>query len=108
MSAPVAPAKPSTVRLMTNAIHTSVVKAIPTHPTRPNTAPSRNSDSRSVSRSDHRPTRNPRTGAARLVRKNKPATGSDACRSWTRNSDSWGMAIEIPRPAKNRLAIARP
>ena len=106
--APVAPAKPSTVRLIANAIHTSVVKAIPTHPIRPTTAPSRNSDSRSVSRSDHFPTRNPRTGAARLVRKNNPATGSDACRSCTKNRDSWGMAIEIPRPPKNRLAIARP
>ena len=42
------------------------------------------------------------------MRKNKPATGSDACRFGTRNSDSWGIAIEIPRPAKNRLAIARP
>ena len=107
ISEPVAPANPSTVRLITNAIHTSVVNAITTHPTRPTTAPTLNSDSRSVSRSDHLPTTNPRTGAARLVRKNNPATGSDACRSCTRNSDSWGMAIEIPRPAKNRLAIAR-
>ena len=107
ISEPVAPAKPSTVRLTTNAIHTSVVNAIATQPTRPTTAPSRNNDSRSVSRSDHLPTRKPRTGAARLVRKNNPATGSDASRSCTRNSDSCGMATEIPRPAKNRLAIAR-
>ena len=107
ISEPVAPANPSTVRLTTNAIHTSVVNAITTHPTRPTTAPTLNSDSRSVSRSDHLPTTNPRTGAARLVRKNNPATGSDACRSCTKNSDSWGMAIEIPRPAKNRLTVAR-
>ena len=107
ISEPVAPANPSTVRLIANAIQTSVVNAIATHPTRPTTAPTRYSDSRSVSRSDHLPTTNPRTGAARLVRKNKPATGSDACRSCTRNRDSWGMAIEIPRPAKNRLTVAR-
>ena len=41
------------------------------------------------------------------MRKNKPATGIDACRSCTKNSDSWGMATEIPRPPKNRLAVAR-
>jgi len=41
-----------------------------------------------------------------LVRKNNPATGSDASRSCTKNSDSCGMAIEMPRPAKNRLAVA--
>jgi len=103
----VAPANPSTVRFTTNAIHTCVVNAIPTQPTRPTTAPILNNDSRSVIRSDHRPTRNPRTGAARLVRKNSPATGSDACRSCTKNSDSWGMATEIPRPPKNRLTIDR-
>ena len=103
ISEPVAPANPSSVKLTTNAIHTSVVNAITNHPTRPTTAPSLNNDSRSVSRSDHLPTTKPRTGAARLVRKNKPATGSDASRSCTKNSDSCGMATEIPRPAKNRL-----
>ena len=41
------------------------------------------------------------------MRKNNPATGSDALRSCTKNSDSWGMATEIARPAKNRLTIAR-
>ena len=103
---PVAPAKPSSVKLTTNAIQTSVVNASTTHPTRPTTAPTRNRNSRSLIRSDHRPTTKPRTGAARLVRKNNPATGSDASRSCTKNSDSCGMAIEMPRPAKNRLAVA--
>src|SRR5215211_3942023 len=107
ISEPVAAANPSTVRLTRNASHTLVVNAIMTHPTSPTTAPTLNSDSRSVSRSDHLPTTNPRIGAARLVRKNNPATGSDACKSCTKNSDSWGMAIEIPRPAKNRLTVAR-
>jgi hypothetical protein len=103
----VAPAKPMTVRLIANAIQTSVANAISTQPRRPTTAPILNRKSRSVSRSDQLPTRKPSTGAARLVRKNSPATGSEACRSWTRNSDSCGMAIEIPRPPKNRLSAAR-
>jgi hypothetical protein len=106
ISEPVAPANPITVRLTTNAIQTSVLNAITTHPTRPTTAPTRYSDSRSVSRSDQLPTTNPRTGAARLVRKNNPASGSDAPSSCTKNSDSWGMATEIPRPPKNRLTVA--
>ena len=103
----VAPAKPMTSRLTAKAIQTWVVSAISTQPTRPTTAPTRNSSNRSVNRSDQLPTRKPNTGAARLVRKNRPATGSEAFSSWTRNSDSCGMAMEMPRPPKNRLSVAR-